>query len=223
VLRRWLCCFIPLSLGLLTTACSNSPYSEQAITPIRLTQNVHDTWQQSYRGFIGFPTPQAFSVCHDMSCHRVSRLSLSATEWQRVTQFFVPAAETPVAERGQIASGVALMEKIVGSKIGTDHDLGRNVMHGSRQGQMDCVDEATNTSVYLRMFDNQGLLTWHQAAPRTARGPLTGQAPHNTASIIDTMSGRRYAVDAWFYANGEPPAIVLLDTWKAGWKPAALR
>lgn len=209
-------------LSLLQVACSSQPYSEIAIKPIRLQQHVQQSWQQSHRFFIGFPSPQAFSVCHDLSCHSVSDLSLTDSEWRQISTLFTPVADSPRAERQQIASAVAVMEKLVGNKTGTAGDRGQNELPGSRQGQLDCIDEATNTSVYLRMMESEGLLHWHQSAPRTSRGLLIGRAPHNTASIIDTQSQQRFAVDSWFFANGQPPAIVLMADWKKGWRPASL-
>ncbi len=216
-------CFILIFIiSLLLSGCNNQPYSETAITPIRLQQHIHDSWQLAHRNFIGFPSPHAFSVCHDLSCHNVSTVSLTETEWQQVVGHFQPVAQKAATERQQIATAIAVMEKLVGNKTGTAGDRGKNQLSGSRHGQLDCIDEATNTSVYLRIMDNEGLLTWHRAAPRTSRGPLSGQAPHNTATIIETQSQQRYAVDAWFFANGQPPAIVLLDHWKQGWLPAML-
>lgn len=209
-------------LSLLVSACHARPYDEMAITPIRLQQNVHDRWQLSHRNFIGFPSPEAFSVCHDLSCHSVSDVSLTPAEWQQVSRIFQPAAQNADAERQQIAAAIALLEDLVGNKTGTAGDKAKNNLLVSRYGQLDCIDEATNTSVYLRMMDNAGFFSWHRAAPRTSRGPLTGQVPHNTATIIETDSQKRYAVDAWFFANGQPPAIVLLKSWKQGWRPASL-
>ncbi len=211
-----------LILSLLQFGCNTRPYSETAIKPIRMPQHLHDSWQSSRLNFIGFPSPQAFSICHSMSCHSVSNVSLSQTEWQRVRRQFEPVAQNAEAERQQIAAAIALLEKLVGNKTGTAGDRAKNHSPGSRFGQLNCIDEATNTSVYLRMMDNEGLLNWHRAAPRTSRGPLTGQAPHNTASIIESLSQQRYAVDAWFFANGQPPAIVLMDRWKQGWRPPSL-
>lgn len=201
------------------SACSAKPYSEQAITPIRLTSTMHETWDQTLRYFIGFPTPEAFSVCHDLSCHSISNVSLSNQQWQNISDLFSPVAATPTMERQQIQRAVALLEKTVGQQVGTDSDNAKNILHGSRQGQLDCIDEATNTSVYLRLLESENILKWHITAPRTSRGPLSGQAPHNTASIVDITTDERYAVDAWFKANGEPPAIVKLTEWYQGWRP----
>lgn len=206
-------------LCIVPTACSLQPYNERAITPIRVTDNVHESWQQSHRSFIGFPRPQAFSVCHDLTCHSVSDVSLTASEWQQVRQVFESRPADAETERQQLGQAVALLERLVGTKTGTSRDLAENRLRSSRRGQLDCIDEATNTTVYLRMLESDGLLSWHQTAPRTSRGLLIGRAPHNTATIIDKQTRIRYAVDAWFFANGEPPAIVLLDSWKQGWRP----
>lgn len=208
-----------LSSWLLLAACSSQPYAERPIKPIRLIDSVHERWQISHRNFIGFPTPDAFSVCHDLSCHSVTTLRLHDKEWSQVTQLFSPKAEHAESEREQIQQAIALLEQLVGQKTGTAHDLPKNRLIGSRRGQLDCIDEATNTTVYLRMLESQGILEWHRTAPRTSRGLLIGRAPHNTATIIDTETSVRYAVDAWYFENGEPPAIVTLDSWKQGWQP----
>jgi len=206
-------------VSLMISACSVKPYSEQAITPIRLASNLHETWDQSLHNFIGFPTPTAFSVCHDMSCHSISDASLSNTQWDDVSQLFTPSAENATVERQQIQHAIALLETLVGEQLGTHADNAKNRLDGSRSGQLDCIDEATNTSVYLRLLESENLLMWHKTAPRTSRGPLSGQAPHNTATITDITTGQRYAVDAWFKANGKPPAIVVLTDWYQGWRP----
>lgn len=183
---------------------------------------MHETWQQSHRFFIGFPTPEHFSVCHDLSCHQVSELSLGPAEWRQIQTVFTPPADSAENEREKIRQAVALFETLVGLKAGTSDDLGQNKLRGSRVGQLDCIDEATNTSVYLRMLETDGLFRWHRTAPRTARGLLNGQFPHNTATLIDIGTDTRYAVDAWFFANGQPPAIVLLEDWRRGWRPPEL-
>lgn len=205
--------------SLVLSACSGRPYAEQAITPIRLTSHLQESWDQDLRSFIGFPTPKAFSVCHDLSCHSISNVSLSAAEWQTVTALFEPVAHTPAIEKQQIQRAIALLEKIVGAHIGTDSDQAKNRLTGSRKGQLDCIDEATNTSVYLRLLASEGLFVWHDTGPRTSRGLFSGQAPHNTATIIERNTQQRYAVDAWFKANGQPPAIVRLEDWNQGWQP----
>jgi hypothetical protein len=204
---------------ILLPACHHQAYSNQPVTPIRAAKNIHDVWDQDYRFFVGFPTPAKFSICHDLSCSKISHISLQKNEWQQVTDIFSTPADHGEQERQQIQSAIALLETLVGRHAGTSADLAESQLQGSRQGQLDCIDEATNTTVYLRLLEHAGLLHWHHTAPRTSRGLLSGQVPHTTATIIETASNNRYAVDAWFDANGEIPAIVPLQRWQSGWRP----
>ena len=84
---------------------------------------------------------------------------------------------------------------------------------------MDCVDEANNSTVYLSMLQNDGLLLWHRVGPRISRGLSRMLPPHFTATIVEDESGARFAVDSWFRDNGEPPYIVSLPDWRHGWTP----
>lgn len=211
--------YFAVVICLLLCACQSQPYRQQAITPIRNSTTITEMWSQNHRFFVGFPQYTHFSVCHDLSCHSVSQLSLNSAQWQQVKQLFSPLAETAEQEREQIRRALALLETIVGKQIGTRHDLAKNTLHSSRYGQMDCIDEATNSSVYIRLLEQDGLLHWHISAPRTNRTLIHGSAPHNTASIIDISTQQRFAVDSWYLANGKPPYIVPMTLWKAGWKP----
>ncbi len=214
-----LCRYLYLVIAVVFTlsACT-SPYSEQPIKPIRSTERLNDIWDNDYRFFIGQPTPKRFSVCHSMSCYKISELSLDKKDWQEVLELFTHT-KSAGEERHIIQQAIARLEILIGKQVGSQHDLARNQITSNRYGQLDCVDEATNTSVYLRMLENAGILKWHTAASRTSRGIFRGQAPHNTATIIDTQTQTRYAVDSWFYANGKAPAIIPLDEWMSGWEP----
>lgn len=127
-------------------------------------------------------------------------------------------------ERVNIAAAVALLENLVGRMTGTDVDLGKDDGMG-RPGQLDCIDESVNTTVYLTMLQNDGLLRFHSVGGQATRGPFTGlltQWPHSTSVMRDTESGTEYAVDSWFLANGEPPYIVPMSEWWRGWRPPGL-
>ena len=54
-----------------------------------------------------------------------------------------------------------------------------------------------------------------------SRLPLLGGGfgPHQTAVIIDRATGERFAVDTWFYDNGEPAEVIPMDDWFYGWHP----
>ena len=169
--------------------------------------------------FIAYPRPGNFSVCHGHTCAEFSRVSLSEEEWLSIKDTFSGVSDAP-GERMAIGEAIARFERIVGQHVGTHRDMGRNPSGFSRSGQLDCVDEATNTTVYLSILQEQGLLDWHLVDDRNSRGISTLQVLHWTAVIRDNKSGKRYAVDSWFLANGEPPFILPLDEWQAGWAPS---
>jgi hypothetical protein len=111
------------------------------------------------------------------------------------------------------------MEQLVGEKTGTSGDRGGNLAGFGQQGQMDCIDESNNTMTYLKLLQQDGLLRHHVVQGRATRFGLSAGMPHTTAVILDVATEQRYAVDSWFFDNGEPPVIMLLDDWKSGWRP----
>ena len=207
-------------------ACSGVPRTGQAPPPVTAANNLTGGagFQVQLPAFVEHPQPGDFSICHGNTCSKRARISLSAADWDQVRAILLHPAATASAERQNIATAVALLENMVGLKSGTDADLGRDEGMG-RPGQLDCVDEAINTTVYLTMLQNDGLLRFHNVGGRATRGPFTGlfaQWPHSTSVMRDTESGTEYAVDAWFLANGEPPFIVPMSDWWRGWRPPGL-
>jgi len=165
------------------------------------------------------PDKDRFSVCFNHSCDTVVTQSLSVTEWSAMQALFDPPASSPLQERRNIARAIAQMEQLVGVKTGTDRDKGKNLQGLFSDGQMDCIDESTNTTSYLRMMVAAGLIHWHSIEDRQSRYPSPFSWPHTTAVIKDRQSEILYAVDSWFYQNGHQPVIIPLPEWKAGWDP----
>ena len=206
-----LCCLATVA------ACSSTSITEQAIKPIFKADDPQD--EQRYSRFIGHPTPSKYSICLHNTCQDFANLSLSNSQWQQITALFLPKANNAEQERHLIQQAIALFETFSGQQSPSHLDRAKNDLSGGVQGQLDCIDEATNTTVYLRLLAEAGLLRWHQQASRITRGILSGNAPHTTATIIETKSGQRFAVDSWFESNGKQPYIVSLEQWKDGWKP----
>ena len=165
------------------------------------------------------PKPDKFSVCYDHTCETVDTVSLTPAEWSQIRLVFNPLPTTPAGERKRIQQAIALMERIVGKKTGTYRDKGKNLKGLFHQGQMDCIDESTNTTSYLVMMKRDGLIRWHTIEDRATRYPSLLSWPHTTAVIRETRSKRYYAVDSWFFDNGKPPVIVPLKLWRTGWEP----
>lgn len=164
------------------------------------------------------PDPALFNICYDHGCSSLAWVRLSAEQWQQVQRVFAIPAGTAAEERAQIVAGIALFERIVGALTGTAQDRGGNRTGLGLPGQMDCIDESTNTTIYLRMLHKHGLMRWHSVADRVTRWSLFSW-PHTTAVIRQRDSLERWAVDSWFLDNGEPPFVLPLETWKSGWTP----
>ena len=166
------------------------------------------------------PAPGKFSVCHGFSCAQVTQVGLNEAQWFAITSVFEHAAATPAEERGQIAQAIGKFEEFVGVLTGTSGDLGENAISGlDLSGQMDCIDESTNSTTYLRILAKAGFLRWHRVEDRVTRGWFLFGWPHTTAVVSERESGKRWAIDSWFFANGHPPAVAPLEVWQRGWRP----
>lgn len=165
------------------------------------------------------PRPDRFSVCYNGTCKEVAQTGLSAQQWHQIEAVFTPRAPEPEMERKQIATAIGLMEQFVGVLTDTAHDRGRNDVSEPGDNWMDCIDESTNTTTYLKMFQAAGLLRWHRVEDRQTRGWFLFGYPHTSAVVRDLSSGRSYAVDSWFYDNGVPPVILPVEVWHDGWQP----
>ena len=147
-------------------------------------------------------------------------MPLSQADWAKLRAVFAERAESGSAEREQIRQAIALMEQIVAPKAGTGNDeAGARIINFQKSGQLDCIDEAYNTSAYLRLFESAGLLTWHVPGTPANRGQFINGWPHNTATVVERGTGDSYAVDSWFGANGALPDVLPLRVWLDGWHP----
>jgi len=164
------------------------------------------------------PSPERFTICYNGSCDEIAEVHLSKKQWQSIESIF-RINNNAEQERENIRRAIAQMETIVGKKTGTHVDKAGVFDHLGEHGQLDCIDESTNTSFYLTMMINDGLIRWHSVEDRETRGYFLFGWPHTTAVIRETASQQQYAVDAWFLDNGEPPYILPLEKWDNGWKP----
>lgn len=173
--------------------------------------------------FITEPTPAHYSVCHSYTCASVASVKLPPAQWDSVRALFVPPPVSAEQERARIAEAVALLETHTGRQAGTAQDRGGNWEGIGQAGQMDCVDESVNTTTSLRLLEGDGLLRWHEVAPRATRGLDILAWPHSTAVIVERRNSAAFAVDSWFHDNGAAPEILPLAEWRKGWKPANFR
>lgn len=204
-------------ISFLIVGCSGYNAALAPIKPIFIVDNMQELSASINRPFIEFPKPNNFSICHGHTCAKTAFIHLSTAQWSKVVALFSPASKNAEHERKRIKLAIALLETMTGEQAGTDKDRAENNIAGSLNGQLDCIDEATNTTVYLRLLSEAKLMVFHQQASRLSRGGFV--SPHNTATMTEIESNKRYVVDSWFDKNGEPPAIIPLSLWKSGWKP----
>ncbi len=181
------------------------------------------TTAERVKASVGVPEPEIalFSHCSSYGCNKIQQVSFEDTEWMSVSHIFDTPVKTAEEERETISKAIALMEKIVGPKTGTSDDIARSwMLTFMPQGQLDCIDESINTTTYLNLLLKAGYINYHDIGQIAIRGnKLDFMMLHNTATLIEKDSGRSYAIDSWYRANGNPPDIVLLEEWLKGWKP----
>lgn len=162
----------------------------------------------------------SFSICHGHGCRLRSQVGITELEWDPVADLFAVPAASAAIERGRIATAIGLIEIVVGKKTGTSEDEGGTLNAVSGNRQLDCVDETTNTSIYLTLLARAGYLKWHKIEGWAGRGLLIdGSWPHQTAVIVELRGKTPYAVDSWFEHNGRAAHVVPLAAWRDGWKP----
>ena len=72
-------------------------------------------------------------------------------------------AKNAADERRRIALAIGEWEKIIGTRNGTWRDLG-NTFSAGDMFQQDCIDESTNTTVYLTLMQNMGWFKYNSVA-----------------------------------------------------------
>ncbi len=171
------------------------------------------------RIFHQMPSLNQFEVCQGGGCAQFNQVSITQAEWENVTKLFKIKATNPAEERLQISQAIGLLEQIVGAKNGTLEDRAGTFNNSDYKGQLDCNDEAINTTTYMRLLKLNGLMQLHEIEDTRTRNFFFTGWPHTTAVIRDIKTNERYAVDSWFYDNGKPATIVPFATWKANYQP----
>lgn len=155
---------------------------------------------------------QHLAVCYNFGCKVQGTAILTENDLDLLRGIFehLKSAEE---ERGSIRRAIAMMEQMVGRQLPSGNDVGGNYKEGMAEiGQMDCIDESTNTTTYLTFLQHQGLLQWHVVEKRAYRAPFILDQ-HWAAQIRERQSGQHYVVDSWFNDNGKPPLIQTLEAW----------
>jgi hypothetical protein len=169
------------------------------------------------------PEPASFVHCYNYTCRTEVTTFVTPQEFADITAELRTPSATPLEERLRIKRAIARWEQVVGARTGTWRDKREDDPADDSEGsdfQLDCMDEAFNTSSYLMMMNDAGLLHWHKILYPHSRGVISAFGlPHHSATIQDKQTGRLYVVDSWFYDNGQPPVIMPVEVWEKGYSP----
>jgi len=164
----------------------------------------------------------SFDYCGGWGCSDPHRVMLSDDEWAEVAAIMAPAAQSAEEEREQVRHAVGLLETHAGGKTGYDRDKAGTAAGVLQLGQLDCYSEAANSTTFIHLLNNAGLLRFHEPAEPIMRGQATSRSwrqTHATATMMDVESGVLYAMDSWFFRSGEPAVYVEADVWADAWGP----
>ncbi len=159
---------------------------------------------------------QNLPICMDFGCKHQQTIALSQEEWDSVANWFAEPAIDAQIERQQIKQAIGWMEVVVGRHTPTHRDVGGDLINDEKEaifpGQLDCIDESLNTTTYLKLFEQHGLLRHHKVVKRAYRRTIFDQ--HWAGQIETLQDGERWVVDSWFQHNGYLPYIQLTQEWE---------
>jgi hypothetical protein len=185
---------------------------------------THEGFGTNAAHFATFSVPEpkdaTVYVCHAYGCRMRTRFKFNdqdVAELGAIMKKWRTKADTAEDERRGVAYAIGWIETRVGNEIGTKDDrAGMDFEASGDPTQQDCVDEATNTTSYMTVLQNKGLLRHHTVGvPFAKDNYLKGVSgwTHWTAILNETANKQRWAVDSWIYANGENAAIVEAENW----------
>ena len=153
-------------------------------------------------------------ICYNYDCAADANVTFSDQQLANVAGLFKAIHDT-ASEREAIAQAVGMLSQYAGEQSPVFHDKGRD-NDGNIDGRMDSSDHSINTTAYLSVLENRGLLKLHRVQSRVVRGATKA---HWAARIAEIHTHQEFAVDSWFFANGHPAVIFPLDEWLKGAKP----
>jgi hypothetical protein len=156
-------------------------------------------------------------VCYNYGCAVRTTVEFSETELQQVGELFVMQPDA-AGERAAIAKAIGLFETFTGQQTPTWADKGGNYNDDGVNGRMDCIDESTNSTAYLRLMERKGWLKFHRVLEPVDRIRFL-IAQHWAAHIAEIAGGSQFVVDSWFFDNGHPAVVMPLEDWRHGAEP----
>lgn len=162
-------------------------------------------------------------ICFNWSCATRQRMTFSAADMAEVARQMALCPGTDLADRLQrVRIGIWQMEVLAQKQqplLANDEPV--NDRDRSREGRMDCIDNASNTTTFLSVLRDLELLPGWSVSPPQVRDRFS-PAVHWTAVAVDAGERRPWAIDSWFRGNGHLPFVMPLADWQDGriaWEP----
>ena len=141
------------------------------------------------------PAPKGATVhvCHAYGCQSRTKFTFRDADIAELKSLMGKTRGTepdsPEQERRAVAYAIGWMETRVGDAIGTKDDRpGMDFAASGDPTQQDCVDEATNTTSYMNVLADAGLIHFHEVGvPFAKENYLRGISgwTHWTAVLIE--------------------------------------
>lgn len=148
---------------------------------------------------VKLPTKTKIDLCSTVGCQ--TRTKINMHTWLRdEAEFLMSRATDTVSERKALAKTIAYLELQTCNRNKTCND--RPGVGGSEPGQLDCVDEATNTTTYMLWLQHWKLLRWHKVTLPDWKGW------HWFATMCEKQKTNKcFIVESDFNKTGQEPVI----------------
>lgn len=170
----------------------------------------------------GAAGPAEMEICFDYACAHQASARFDATLLDRI-RLDLGSARDAAHERSLIAAAAAQLYVEASRQTPIWRDRGGNRNDNTDlAGAMDCLDHSANTTAFLRLMEQRGMLRFHRAG-EPARRVRYLVAEHWSARIVARANAQEYVVDSWFFDLGTPAVVMPLAAWRAGEEPLAIQ
>ena len=206
--------FFQLSASLLWLATILHPHTASAQAPARInTQPLPPQYEIHRDGAV------SVRVCFNASCAGQQTMIFSAEEMSLVAaQMKTCATDDGKTKQNDLVQrlriGIWQMELLAKKHYPPlANDLPVNDQEFGVEGRTDCVDNATNTTTFLKVLIELDLLRGWQVIDPKVRKPWDINRVHWTAVVQDD-NNKKWSVDSWFRRHGHLPFVMPLSNWQ---------
>ena len=199
--------------GLITSRRMRGIVQRVAVLAVVTLVSACQSVSSNYTGAITQPSTARVIVCHGFDCRNKTVLAFTSEDEQRFDAIMEAGGASAAMERAAVSNAIQYFETRAGTVIGALDAPKSNIAQTGNVGQMDCIDESTNSRSLLLHLEKRGLLRHHKVEWNVSRGVLfDGRYFHSTAVISDRQ-GKEWAVDSWYEPTGGAPDIMALSEW----------